>query len=478
MADTPSPAAEVSAQFESQARAFVREHRLPGVAAGVVHADELVWSSGVGFADVAARRAPDASTLYRIASITKTFTGTAIMQLRDEGRLHLDDAATAYLPELAAAESRFGAVETVTIRRMLSHESGLMGDPPGTDWSAPRYEADPATNLARVGEIGTRVPPNTQQKYSNLAYQLLGEIVSRVSGVPYAEYLRAQILAPLGLSSTSLDPLPGDLAGRRATGYAARGFSDVLRESVAPPDSGAEGGLWSCVADLARWVSFQLREDGGPRGAAQVLDGATLAEMHRARYLGDAAWTQAWGIAWYAVRRGDVVWVQHDGALHGFITSVCFDPKDGVGAIVLLNGFGEAHALAMQIAGLARDAVRAAPPPVEPAPPLPDGWGDLLGLYADPDFTFTARLEWRDGRLTFLDPDEPTWRPALVPTADADTFVVAPGVRESGEPCTFERREDGRVRSVTLGPARLSRLDPVEVVSPSRPAASRCRGGR
>src|SRR5436190_2956990 len=203
-----SPVTELAAQLESKARSFVREHRLLGVAAGVVHGGELVWSSGIGFADIATRRSPDAGTLSRIASITKTFTGTAIMQLRDDGRLHLDDPATAYLPELRGAESPFGAIETVTIRRMLSHESGLMGDPPGTDWSVPVYAAEPAANLARIGEIGTRVPPSTQQKYSNLAYQLLGEIVARVSGLPYARYVQEQILTPLGLESTAFDPLP------------------------------------------------------------------------------------------------------------------------------------------------------------------------------------------------------------------------------------------------------------------------------
>src|SRR2546430_5574608 len=111
MPRTESPVAGLAAQLESRARSFVREHRLPGVAAGVVHGDELVWSSGVGFADVSAGRAPDVTTLYRIASITKTFTGTAIMQLRDEGALHLDDPATMHLPELRLAESPFGAIE-------------------------------------------------------------------------------------------------------------------------------------------------------------------------------------------------------------------------------------------------------------------------------------------------------------------------------------------------------------------------------
>jgi CubicO group peptidase (beta-lactamase class C family) len=452
------PVAAIAAQLDARARSFVREHRLPGVAAGVVHGGRLAWSGGAGFADIAAGRAPDAATLYRVASITKTFTGTAIMQLRDAGRLHLDDPATAYLPELRGAESPFGPIETVTVRRMLSHESGLMGDPPGTEWSAPAYEAEPAASLARAAEIGTRVPPSTQQKYSNLAYQLLGEIVTRVSGVPYAEYLRARILDPLGLSSTVLDPVPDALAPRRAVGYAARGFSDDLRESVAAPTSWAEGGLWSCVSDMARWVSFQL----GAAAEPQVLDAATLAEMHRPRYLADDTFTEAFGIAWYTVRRRDVSWVQHSGGLHGFITNVCFDPKERVGAITLVNGMGPAQELAMELAALARDAVRADPDPVTAPAPLPPAWGELLGLYTALDYTYVLRLEWRDGRLTFVDPDTPTWRPVLRATDVADSFVVEPGVRESGEPCTFDRRANGRIRSVTFGSALLRRLDPVE----------------
>lgn len=458
MASSEGPVAAIAGQLEATARSFVREKRLPGVAAGVVHGDRLAWSGGVGFADVDAVRAPDTATLYRIASITKTFTGTAILQLRNEGRLHLDDPATTYLPELGGAKSPFGPIETVTVRRMLSHESGLMGDPPGTDWSAPAYEAEPARSLARVAEIGTSVPPSTQQKYSNLAYQLLGEIVSRVSGVPYGDYLHARILTPLGLSSTVLDPLPEALADRRATGYAARGFNDELRESVAAPTTRAEGGLWSCVADMARWVSFQLGAEVG----TEVLDGATLAEMHRPRYLADEAFTEAFGIAWYALRRDDLVWVQHSGSLPGYITSVCFDPKERVGAIALVNGDGPAHELSMELAGLARDAVRAAPAPIAAPARLPDVWGEFLGLYADPAYAAVLRLEWRDGRLTFVDPDTPTWRPALRPTDVADTFIVDPGVRESGEHCTFGRRADGRIRSVMLGSALLRRLDPVE----------------
>lgn len=157
------------------AASFVQEHRLPGAAVGVVVGDELSWSAGVGLCDVASARRPASSTLFRIASITKTFTGTAIMQLCVAGKVRLDDPVVTYLPELHHAESNFGPIETLTIRRMLSHESGLASDPSGTDWTIPRYEGSASANLARAHEIATKIPPNVQTKYSNLAYQLLGE---------------------------------------------------------------------------------------------------------------------------------------------------------------------------------------------------------------------------------------------------------------------------------------------------------------
>ena len=455
----PIPA-QVASRLEAAAARYVKENRLPGAAVGVVHGDELAWSAGLGFADVASRRAPDTQTLYRIASITKTFTGTAIMQLRDEGRLNLDDAAVKHLPELRSARNPFGDIEHLTIRRMLSHESGLQSEPPGTDWRLALYEGAVGSNLARVDEIGVMVPPNTQQKYSNLAYQLLGEIVSRVSRTPYADYVRAQILDPLGMPSTAYEPLPDALRSHCATGYAGRFLSDELAVSVTAPTTLAEGGLWSCVGDLARWLSFQLREAGGPRQGAQVLSGSSLREMHAPRYLGDEGWTEAWCIAWYATRKNDVVWIQHSGGLHGFRTDVCFDPKHSVGAIALVNGVGDAATLAMDLAAIAREAVAATAPRIEAPAPLPAAYRELLGLYFAGDIGVVLRLEWRDGKLTFIWPGDPA-QPTLSPTDDPDVFLIDRGVRQSGEHAVFRRLADGRIGSVFVAAGTYVRMEPV-----------------
>jgi len=437
----------------------------------VVRDGELAWSSaGCGLADVAAGRAPEETTLLRIASITKTFTGTAIMQLAGTGGLHLDDPAVRHLPELRAIGSPFGPVETLTIRRLLSHESGLQGEPPGTDWAGPAYQGSAARSLARAAEIGLKVPPNSQSTYSNLGYQMLGEIVARVSGTPYPDYLRQAILEPLGLSSTGFEPLPAALAARQATGYWCEPFTDVLVPAAVVPAVHAEGGLWSSVADLARWLAFQLSAypagagadsaGAGGAGTEKVLPAVLLRAMHTPRYLADPDWARAWGISWFATRRDGVVWVQHDGGLPGFTSTVCFDRERPLGAIVLANGIAPTAELAFALAAAAGEETPGRPAAGQ-AVLAPADIQPLLGLYAMPELGVTLRLEWRDGALALTDPEVPSYRPELTPAGDPDTFTVGPGFRESGERAVFRRRADGQVTAMFLAAVTLTRLDTV-----------------
>src|SRR5689334_5150721 len=233
--DTARRIAAAAPDLAGRLASYVARERLPGAAAGVVCGDELAWLAGTGFADLATGKATDPAMSYGIASITKTFTGTAIMRLRDAAVLSLDDPAVAWLPELGALVSPFGPVETVTIRRMLSHESGLPAEPPGTDWAGPAYQGAPGQTLGQAGQIRVQFPPHARHGYSDLAYQWLGEIVTRASGTPYPEYVRGAILDPLGLAGTGFPPLFPPLAGpaaglaaRCATGYDWRGLSDDL----------------------------------------------------------------------------------------------------------------------------------------------------------------------------------------------------------------------------------------------------------
>jgi len=452
----------VSEELTACAARFVKDHRLAGAAVGVVLPGGLAWSGQVGFSNVSRREASKPTTLYAIASITKTFTGTAIMQLEARGLLDLDDSVTKHLPELEAADSSFGPIGAVTIRRMLSHESGLAEEPPGTDWANHVREASPSEVLRRASEIGVKVPPSSQWKYSNLAYQLLGEVVTRVSGTPFTQYVREAILQPLAMTSTGWGPLPPELDARRATGYAPRTFSDELELAHEGMSAWSEAGLWSSVEDLARWLVFQMGPYATPESDSPILSSATLRSMHKPRYLVDALWTRAWGISWYGVRRDDGIWIQHSGGWDGFITDVCFDPIARVGAIALLNGVGDAPTLAMDLGAIARRSLAAKAPEITPSEPTPEAYRPLLGVYLDSEYGELVQVEWRDSALVVVMPTNPAYTLTLLSSEAPDTFVVAPGVRPSGETVTFGRRSDGRVVSMFLAVGTFRRLDTLD----------------
>jgi CubicO group peptidase (beta-lactamase class C family) len=458
MRDQAADAAELQTRLAS----FIEQNHLPGGAAGVIRGDELTWSAGAGFADIGDEKATDPVMLYRIASITKTFTGTAIMQLRDAGRLDLDDPAVRWLPELRALVNPFGPAEAVTIRRMLSHESGLPAEPPGTDWSVPAYRGEPEQTLRRAAEISVQVPPHSQHKYSDLAYQWLGEIVTRVSGTPYPRYIREAILDPLGMTATGFPPLPAEMTARCATGYQWRALSDYLDPAPPMTPIWAEGGLWSSVDDLATWVSFQLRAYREPEATAAVLDAASLRDMHKPRYLADDQWTRAWGISWCGTRRDDTVWTGHAGGIPGFTSAICFDPAAQVGAVVLFNGTTGSTALAMDLAALARELTRQRLPPGTLPAPTPEIYQPLLGIYARPGLGgWLLRLEWAQGKLVVTTAEAPDWQIVLTPTPDPDLFTIAHGGILPGENVTFRRFADGRVASVLLMDFTWERLDRV-----------------
>jgi CubicO group peptidase (beta-lactamase class C family) len=304
------------------------------------------------------------------------------------------------------------------------------------------------------------LPPNVQHKYSDLAYQLLGEIVTRVSGSPYPRYVRELILDPLGMSATGFEPLDGPARSRRATGYSRRPFSDELDPEPPFPPVWAEGGLWSCVQDLARWVSFQLRAYTGSAADSPVLAAASLREMHKPRYLADDDWTSAWGISWYADRQDGVSWIGHSGGLPGFTTSVRFDPGQQVGAIVLHNGPSFTAELARELAVTARRLIGSAPSAAPVPAAAPAQYRPLLGLYARAGLGGgVLSLQWRAGKLAFAIPEIPSWQLALEPTSNPDVFVAGPGSDLSGENVIFRRHDDGRVNSVLLVHGTYLRLD-------------------
>jgi CubicO group peptidase (beta-lactamase class C family) len=445
---------------------FLVAHQTPGVAAAIARDDEVQVETA-GLADPSTSRVVEPSTLFRIGSVTKTFTAAAVMQLRDEERLRLDDPLAEHLPEFARARNPFGPIEDVTIRRLLTHESGVPVESPVFDWATRSFPTG-AEILASLDRVTLAVPPDTEVKYSNFGYQLLGEVVARLSGAAFRDRVLARIVRPLGMRNTMFG-LRDDVRGLAARGHNPPGFTD---DPIPSDDrlkaTDADGGLWSTAEDLGRWLRLHLSPVHAVQGGEQVLAGTTIAEMAKPRRILDAAWTQAIGLGWRVYRRGDLIAVGHAGGTFGFSSKVLFAPSLGAGVVVLANGDGRpvarlADALLDHLAGEAeRDRV-SEPGGMGRPEPLPEQYAELLGLYAWDDLSAAIRVEWRAGALQLipLGTGRRDEAQLLEPTEDPLVFTVRGG-RETGEPCRFHRGTGGTISGLTISGWPLVRLRAVD----------------
>ena len=323
---------EVEAQielFSNWLEGQIEIRGLPGIVVGVVSGDDLVWARGFGHADVEADRAMESDTRFRMASHSKLFTATAIMQLREEGRLRLDDPVEEYLPwftyQTASADD-----PPITIEHLLTHSSGLPREA-GSHWTDFDFPTEDEVRELMPDRVAP-FSPEVRWKYSNLAYTIAGLVIEEVSGLSWAEYLQQNIFDPLGMSASSVD-LPDPMM---ATGYGRR-MPDGSRQVFPFVDArgmGAATGLTSTVEDMARFVSAQFRE--GSRGGDRLLSTASLREMHRVRML-ETTWTRGQGIGFSVQRRDGRLYVGHGGGYPGYTTNTSIQLDSEVGVIVLTN---------------------------------------------------------------------------------------------------------------------------------------------
>ncbi|MCB0065485.1 MAG: serine hydrolase [Caldilineaceae bacterium] len=350
----------------------------PGLSVGIVYDQELVWSHGFGYANTDDKTPTSPQTLYRIASITKLFTSTAIMQLRDAGLLQLDDPVQKHLPWFSI-QNPHADTPVVTIRHLLTHAAGLPREAAFPYWSTNEFP-----NLAEVQEAlpnqELAIPTASDWKYSNLGLTLAGEIVATVSGKPYTSYIEENILQPLGMENTFVETVPADHA-LLATGYGRR-LPDGTRAVSPHTDCGAispAANMASNVEDLAKFAMLQFRS--GPREGAQILAGSSLREMHRVQWLNDD-WSAGRGIGFYVWRFENRTLVGHGGALQGYRTDLQVAPADKVGVIVLTNADDGQPLLYMQKAfqWIVPALLKAAKP--EPTPQeAPQAWERYTGRY-------------------------------------------------------------------------------------------------
>jgi len=357
-----------------------------GLAVGVVRDGALEWFFGHGVADIESKQTITDGTVFRIGSITKTFTAIAVMQLWEQGLVDLDAPASDYLRTLRLVPAK--ASFRPTVRHFLTHTAGVgywrrLSDllQPGVG-SGDRAGRSGASSLAEYYRRGlpVEVEPGTKWAYSNHGFAALGQIVEDTSGQPLDRYLREHIFAPLGMEHTDL-VRSERVRPRLATGYVLRshGLKPVADRELPTPGG---GGMYSTTGDMARYVAVLQRIGAGQHGA--VLKPNTLALMLEPHFQPDPR-LPGMGLAFELGEEGGHKTVGKGGIVSGFHSAIALAPDDGIGVIVFsntggLNGRGVsaplATALLRRLLDLPDEAIRT------DIPTRPDTWSEICGWYS------------------------------------------------------------------------------------------------
>jgi CubicO group peptidase (beta-lactamase class C family) len=445
LAQKPEVAAAIQV-LDAWMQAMVAAREEPGLSIGIVYDQDLIWAKGYGFANREKQQRATPTTLYRIASISKLFTATAIMQLRDAGKLQLDDPVSKHLPWFHVKNVRPDA-PAITIRHLLTHTSGLPRELPLPYWNDLKFPTREEM-MRLVPEQDTVFSPEVEYKYSNLALAIAGEVVAAVSGEPYPQYIENHVLGPLGMRSTRVTPdptTPGLAIGyrKRVPGEPREAEDFIDARGLTPAAN-----LASNIEDLAELVSLQFRESAG--GGAQILKGSTLHEMHRVQWL-RPDWQSGQGLGFWIRRVGQQVRVGHDGAAPGFKSQIETSPADKFGVIVLVNGY-DADPLfyVNQAFTIVGPAVAKATETPRPAPVADPSWSKYVGTYT---WKYVdVEIMVLNGELTMIVPDAANpWesRVRLTPVGP-QTFKMIGG-SNSGELLKFDVDEAGNATKLTAG---------------------------
>jgi CubicO group peptidase (beta-lactamase class C family) len=414
----------LEARLEQLVRREQREKRMPSIAAAVLRDGELVWETAVGVANVESGTGATPDTQFRLGSITKTFTAAAIMQLRDAGKLDLEDTLDRHLE---------GAAHRPTIRRLLSHASGLQRETQDDSWLTLRF-AHPEELLETLAQAELVLPSGARFHYSNLAYALLGIVVERVSGTPYQDYVRTRLFEPAGLGRVSFEPEPP-----AAKGYLAQPYADGVWDTigVATGAWASAGQLWGTAGDVCRWGAFLAAPDEA------VLASSSAEEMRTVQAIDDhERWLSGYGLGLGLRRDGERILAGHGGSMPGFIAQLLFSAKEKVVAATLTNESEAALGdLTLALVGTTVEEWPVAPEAWRIGEPPPDAAVPLLGIW----FMEAAQLvfRWREGKLEARFDSTPDWQPSSVferETEDRWRTVSGP---EQGEALRIEHGADG-----------------------------------
>ena len=317
MGAEPSLAEEQRSALDSTLERMRTAARVPGLAVGIVDGGAVVYSRGFGVRDLGGGAPIDTDTLFHVASISKTFTTAAVMQLVERDKLTLDDPVDRHLPEFAGSG--------ILVRHLLTHTAGLQ------DRERPTGSAEPSAVNAYVTRVARRArayAPGTGWEYSDADFNVLGALIEKVSGRSFCEYIETQILAPAKLTQTSCrQPGKGNVA------WPHRGETDPQRADRHPWDRAflPSSGIEASVTDVMRWALLHLER------SESLLKPATYAAMFEPRV--ETSWNGiSMGLGWQLEKRGEIWLPRHPGGDPGFRTLLTLYPARGGAIVILSNG--------------------------------------------------------------------------------------------------------------------------------------------
>lgn len=326
-------------QIDNMTAAEFAKDKIGSVTVGIVVGSNLVWIKSRGYADMEKKIPATKETVYRIASVTKLFTGLMLLQLVERGRVRLSDPVEKYFPEVNKVTGRFTGAPPVTMVQLATMTAGLVGEPE----NAESYNTGPVADwekklILSLADTRYLYEPGTHHNYSNTSYAILGATLGRAAGEPYVDYVQKQIIEPLGMTHTSFEP-NGRIDTLLAKGYHfENGKLDMLTPQRQQGNRGKNvpaGSLYSTVDDMARLVEFQLG-----KGPANVLQKESLDNSFSALVAGDSDLNYGDGIGGFSALRlmsSNFVAVGHLGVLPGYSASVIFDRPSRIGIIMLAN---------------------------------------------------------------------------------------------------------------------------------------------
>lgn len=435
--------------FESWVDSQMAYSGQPGLSVAVIHDQDVVWSKGLGYSDRENKIEAQSDTIYRVASISKLFTATAVMQVRDNGKLDLQDSIKDYLPWFNVKDEK-GPIRVINL---ITHTSGLPREASGPYWTDNKFPSVDELKTGLVDQNHT-LGPWRKWKYSNLAVSLAGMVVEEASGQEYTKYVKDNILDPLGMHNSFMETVP-ETHPKLAKGYGrrlpdgSRSFSPFTECNGITPAAN----LATTVMDLAKFAMLQFREDD----EVGVLKGETLREMHRIHWI-DPKWTMGWGLGFSISRLNGKTYHGHGGAVKGYRTNLRICLEDKTAVIVFTNA--DDGDPVKYVDKAFPWMVHHIPEKQEPVKPIQDEWRAYTGKY---------RSEWRDaevieynGGLLLVTPSllDPMLDPTKLEHIESNRFkMISSGYGSHGEDLVFESDSDGSVTRMWTGENYAERIN-------------------